>query len=154
MNRHNIGHPNGSRAVALPKSYLICSAGLFTLCTLHPNNNKLFFRGVITVRSDRSHDFTAYNYVLTYLRRTFVYIHIYTERKNIGKLNLLFTKYIKSISSAPRWSLVIPTRWEHIMEPRPLWSRIWIKVNSVQEACAKCFAVHMLKFEILQITWK
>ena len=28
------------------------------------------------------------------------------------------------------------------------------KVNSVQEACAKCFAVHMLKFEILQTTWK
>ena len=28
------------------------------------------------------------------------------------------------------------------------------KVNSVQEACAKCFVVHILKFEILQITWK
>ena len=29
------------------------------------------------------------------------------------------------------------------------------KINSVQEACAKCFAVHMLKFEIfLQVTWK
>ena len=28
------------------------------------------------------------------------------------------------------------------------------KVNSLQEACAKCFAVHMLKFEFLQITWK
>ena len=24
------------------------------------------------------------------------------------------------------------------------------KVNSVQEACAKCFAIHILKFEILQ----
>ena len=33
----------------------------------------------------------------------------------------------------------------------------WVKshkVNSVQEAFAKCFAVHILKFEILQITWK
>ena len=30
----------------------------------------------------------------------------------------------------------------------------YFKVNSVQEACAKCFAVHMLKFEILQFTWK
>ena len=30
----------------------------------------------------------------------------------------------------------------------------WCKVNSVQEACAKCFVVHILKFEILQITWK
>ena len=29
-----------------------------------------------------------------------------------------------------------------------------ITVNSVQEACAKCFAVHILKFEILQITRK
>ena len=28
------------------------------------------------------------------------------------------------------------------------------KVNSEQEACAKCFPVHILKFEILQITWK
>ena len=26
------------------------------------------------------------------------------------------------------------------------------KVNSVQEACAKCFAVYILKFEILQTT--
>ena len=31
---------------------------------------------------------------------------------------------------------------------------LWSKVNSVQEACAKCFAVHLLKFEILQTTWK
>ena len=31
---------------------------------------------------------------------------------------------------------------------------IMCKVNSVQEACAKCFAVHILKFEILKITWK
>ena len=28
------------------------------------------------------------------------------------------------------------------------------KVNSVQEACAKCFAVHILQFEILKIAWK
>ena len=28
------------------------------------------------------------------------------------------------------------------------------KVNSVQEACAKCFAVHLLKFEILQTIWE
>ena len=28
------------------------------------------------------------------------------------------------------------------------------KVNSVQEACAKCFSVHTLGFHILQITWK
>ena len=27
-------------------------------------------------------------------------------------------------------------------------------VNSVQEACTKCFVIHTLKFEILQITWK
>ena len=29
-----------------------------------------------------------------------------------------------------------------------------IKVNSVQEPCAKCFVVHILKFEISQTTWK
>ena len=28
------------------------------------------------------------------------------------------------------------------------------KVNSVQEAYAKCFTVHILKFQILQIAWK
>ena len=28
------------------------------------------------------------------------------------------------------------------------------KANSVQEACGKCYAVHLSKFEILQITWK
>ena len=28
------------------------------------------------------------------------------------------------------------------------------KVNSVQEACAKCFAAHLSKFEILQTKWK
>ena len=28
------------------------------------------------------------------------------------------------------------------------------KVSLGQEACAKCFAVHLSKFEILQITWK
>ena len=28
------------------------------------------------------------------------------------------------------------------------------KVSSVQEPCAKCFAVHILKFEILQTTGK
>ena len=34
------------------------------------------------------------------------------------------------------------------------WTMIYFKVNSVQEACAKCFAVHILKFEILHTTWK
>ena len=29
-----------------------------------------------------------------------------------------------------------------------------VKVNSVQEACAKCFVVHISKFEIMQIKWK
>ena len=28
------------------------------------------------------------------------------------------------------------------------------KVNSVKEACPKCFTVHLLKFETLQTTWK
>ena len=31
---------------------------------------------------------------------------------------------------------------------------ILVKVNSVQEACEKCFAVHVLKFEIWQNTQK
>ena len=28
------------------------------------------------------------------------------------------------------------------------------KVSSVQEGCTKCFAVHISKFEILQVTWR
>ena len=31
---------------------------------------------------------------------------------------------------------------------------IYSKVNSVQEACAKCFEIHISKFEILQMTRK
>ena len=30
---------------------------------------------------------------------------------------------------------------------------IWGKVKSVQEACSKYFAIHIIKFETLQITW-
>ena len=30
--------------------------------------------------------------------------------------------------------------------------RMMVKVNSVQEACAKCFAILISKFEIMQIT--
>ena len=32
--------------------------------------------------------------------------------------------------------------------------RNWNKVNSIQEACAKCSVVHLLNFEILQTTHK
>ena len=46
-----------------------------------------------------------------------------------------------------------------VLEGRTFCVCTWIlttlvKVNSVQEACIKCFAVHLLKYEILQITWK
>ena len=30
--------------------------------------------------------------------------------------------------------------------------QVYCKVNLVQEPCAECFAVHILRFEILQIT--
>ena len=41
------------------------------------------------------------------------------------------------------------------MGPKNLfWSSIFYKVNSVQEACAKCSSVHILQFEILQTTWE
>ena len=36
----------------------------------------------------------------------------------------------------------------------PISKKWHLKVNSVTEACTKCFAVHILHFEILQITWK
>ena len=39
--------------------------------------------------------------------------------------------------------------FEKIKEKSEQQKRLLFKVNSVQEACAKCFAVHMLKFENL-----
>ena len=47
-------------------------------------------------------------------------------------------------------SYLLESRWNHSQQQ--LISKL--KVNSVQEACAKCFVVHILKFEILQTTWK
>ena len=40
------------------------------------------------------------------------------------------------------------------MVPLFLFNLFLDKDNSVQEACAKCFAVHILKFEIFQTAWK
>ena len=37
--------------------------------------------------------------------------------------------------------------------PLPTLIRNRVKVNSMQKACAKSLAVHLLKFEILQTTW-
>ena len=47
-----------------------------------------------------------------------------------------------------------PRKWDtgYSLSDQHIFSSI--KVNSVQEACAKCFAVHIIKFEILQITDK
>ena len=44
--------------------------------------------------------------------------------------------------------------WNSFWKSNIPWILVTTKVNSVQEACAKCFAVHILKFEILQTTWK
>ena len=44
--------------------------------------------------------------------------------------------------------------FEKIKEKSEQQKSLFFKLNSVQEACAKCFAVHLLKFEILQMTWK
>jgi hypothetical protein len=38
--------------------------------------------------------------------------------------------------------------------PKRIKEHHFTKVKTIQEACAKCFAVQILKFEILQITWK
>ena len=44
--------------------------------------------------------------------------------------------------------------FKNVCESWP-WNHILNKVNSVQEACAKCFAVHILKFEKTnQKAWK
>ena len=70
------------------------------------------------------------------------------------------------VTNRLEFSLVM--KWKSILSPfswsgqcfattNGRWGFPWIfisKVNTVQEACAKCFAVHLLKFEILQTTWK
>ena len=58
------------------------------------------------------------------------------SRKKKKKSMLLFQFYIQLVYKAP------------------LSFTLRIKVNSAQEAWAKCFWVHVLKFEILKITWK
>ena len=80
------------------------------------------------------------------------------------------TNYIRGLGPSPALSIVmdrlstsVPS-WTNGYQARnravgmyytlPRLSLIDIKVNSVQEACSKCSAVHMLEFEILQITWK
>ena len=55
-----------------------------------------------------------------------------------------------SLSTLHLWNNVLQRQWK-------VWkfARAWFfSVNSIQEACTKCFAVHLSKFEILQTTWK
>ena len=60
-----------------------------------------------------------------------------------------------TISTACESSNALSTPALHLQQGRrKVWGGGAIKVNSVQEACVKCFVVHILKFEILQITWK
>ena len=55
---------------------------------------------------------------------------------------------IRSVRQAkPKVSVVILPSFN-------LKQKLLFKVNTVQEACTKCFAVHIVKFEILQTTWK
>ena len=49
-------------------------------------------------------------------------------------------------------SMSLSNNFIHQIYPLDLPILFMVKVNSVQEACAKCFAVHKVKFEILQIT--
>ena len=52
------------------------------------------------------------------------------------------------------WILFVELAQNHwaINHMSPLL-KLACRVNSIQEACNKCFAVDILKFEILQITW-
>ena len=55
----------------------------------------------------------------------------------------------------PASFMTTPTRLgrtDRIVKNVPKGQVSQVKVNSVQEAFEKCFAVHVLKFEILQIT--
>ena len=85
------------------------------------------------------------------------------------KASKLLYNYLSALALYPRpkissWCCQTIEVWFQFFNPtlKGKSQNYWIKmpvtkfdkVNSVQEACAKCFAVHILKFEILQITRK
>ena len=64
-------------------------------------------------------------------------------------MGISITEY--SYLSNKRVYLLIVYKKKKIFSTRKFSSN---KVNSVQEPCTKCFLLHILKFEILQTTWK
>ena len=67
---------------------------------------------------------------------------------SLGRKLWLFTLYLAKVhggwSVCHNWLISILKEHSHFFT---------IKVNAVQEACAKCFVVQVSKFKILQITW-
>ena len=82
-----------------------------------------------------------------YLRKYVIVINSILLRGH-SQTMLTFTMVLTLTKSGLFWNTYLLTSSCNLVCEPPL------KVNSVQEARAKCFAVHVLKFEILQITWK
>ena len=75
----------------------------------------------------------------------------------VGLVFLISIFFIKESSLANKWMSFsysnLALKGEILSSQRGKSRRLF-KVNSVQKTCAKCFAVHILEFEILKITWK
>ena len=86
---------------------------------------------------------------------------IWSTHKNLQTLKVRFFHHIKpnlKITLLERSFLLKakppPAHFKiQFLVENPLLTSCFSKVNSVQEPCAKCFEVHILKFEVLQITW-
>ena len=79
----------------------------------------------------------------------------YVLRNSWRENKLVHTRYLAKVSQHTDGR---DHNFDHLtMKRNQFWIRklfFTAKVNSVQEACAKCLAVHISKFEILQTTWK
>ena len=71
------------------------------------------------------------------------------------KVSLRSILILNQFKSEDTYFQILHTKIFHKIEETLNWKTACkYKVNSVQEACAKFVAVHILKFEILQTTWK
>ena len=89
---------------------------------------------------------------------TFQIDGLFSKNSFVIKRNKLMVKVMKNNLQHRLWMLDL---FQHILSDyrqagqmnfEGIFSTNFVKVNSVQEACAKCFAVHILKFEITNET--
>ena len=104
--------------------------------------------------SDECHFYHFTN--IFWVKRTFNCLQcrfILLIQKN-GKINILSMPFMSFTGNKSSGAILGSHKWHFDHFTNIFWVKRTFKVNSVQEACAKFFVVHILKFEILQTTWK